>query len=71
MVKKAITNLDSSKVSDPDCIPAVVLKNCELELSFIIAELFNTCLKESCFPDSGKSYRWSLYLKECWGKVYC
>ena len=28
MVKKAITNLDSSKVSGPDCIPVVVLKNC-------------------------------------------
>ena len=29
MVKKVITNLDSSKASGPDCIPAVVLKNCE------------------------------------------
>ena len=29
MVKKVITNLDSSKVSSPDCIPVVVLKNCE------------------------------------------
>ena len=28
-----------------------VLKNCELELSYILAELFNKCLKESCFPD--------------------
>ena len=27
MVKKVITNLDSSKVSDHDCIPVVVLKN--------------------------------------------
>ena len=27
MVKKVITNLDSSKVSGPDCIPVVVLKN--------------------------------------------
>ena len=33
MVKKVITNLDSSRTSDPDCIPVVVLKNCELELS--------------------------------------
>ena len=44
-------NLDLSKVSGPDCIPVVVLKNCELELSYILAELFNNCLKESCFPD--------------------
>ena len=28
MVKKVITNLDSSKVSGPDCIPVVGLKNC-------------------------------------------
>ena len=51
MVKKVITNLDSSKASGPDCIPVVVLKNCEPELSYILAELFNICLKESCFPD--------------------
>ena len=29
MFKKVITNLDSSKASGPDCIPVVVLKNCE------------------------------------------
>ena len=33
MVKKVIINLDLSKASGPDCIPVVVLKNCELELS--------------------------------------
>ena len=49
MVKKVIMNLDSSKVSGPDCIPVVVLKNCEPELSYILARLFNKCLKESCF----------------------
>ena len=54
MVKKVITNLDSSEASDPDCIPVVVLKNCEPELSYIPAKLFHMCLKESCFPDSGK-----------------
>ena len=48
MVKKAITNFDSSKVSGPDCIPVVVLKNSESELSCILAELFNMCLKEPC-----------------------
>ena len=50
MVKKVKINLDSSKVSGPDCVPAVVLKNCEPELSYILAELFNVCLKESCVP---------------------
>ena len=28
MVKKVVTNLDSSKASGPDGIPVVVLKNC-------------------------------------------
>ena len=43
-----------SKASGPDCIPVVVLKNCEPEVSYILAELFNKCLKESCFPDCWK-----------------
>ena len=54
MVKKVIMNLDSSKASGPDCIPVVVLNNCEPELSYILAKLFNKCLKESCFPDCWK-----------------
>ena len=64
MVEKFIMNLDLSKASGPDCIPVVVLKNCELELSYILAELFKKCLKESCFPDCWKVLSvWSLYLK--------
>ena len=51
MIKKGIMNLDLSKASGSDCIPVVVLKNREPELCFILAELFNKCLKESCFPD--------------------
>ena len=47
MVKKVITNLNLSKASGPDCIPVVVLKNCQLELSYILDKLFNMCLKES------------------------
>ena len=60
MVKKVITNLDSSKVSGLDCIQlvfvknAVFVKNYEPELSYILAELLNKCLKESCFPDCWK-----------------
>ena len=41
-------------MSGPDCIPVVVLKNCELELPCILAELLNKCLKESCLPDCWK-----------------
>ena len=51
MVKKVITNLDSSKTSGPDCIPVVILKNCEPKLSYILVKIFNNYLKESCFPD--------------------
>ena len=32
----------------------VVLKDCKPELSYILAELFNKCLQESCFPDCWK-----------------
>ena len=60
MVKKFIMNLDLSKASGPDCIPVVVLKNCEPELSYILAELFNKCLKESFV---GRFNQWSLYLR--------
>ena len=54
MVGKVITNLDLSKGYGLDCIPVVVLKNSDPELFYVIAELFNNCLKESCFPDCWK-----------------
>ena len=54
MVRKVVMNLDLSKASGLDCIPVAVLKNCEPELSYILAELFNKCLKESCFSDCWK-----------------
>ena len=47
-------NLDLSKASGPDCILVVVLKNREPELSYILAELFNNCLKKCCFPDCSR-----------------
>ena len=45
IVKKAIMNLDLLKGSAPDCIPVVALKNCEPDLSYILVEIFNKCLK--------------------------
>ena len=45
-------NLPLLKASGHGCIP--VLKSCEPELSYILAELFSKCLKESCFPDCWK-----------------
>ena len=53
MVKKVITNLDSSKVSGPDCIPVMVLKNCDPELSYILAVTLQY-VPESCFQDCWK-----------------
>ena len=46
MVKKVTPNLDLSTVSGPDCI-SVALQNCKPELSYIQAELFNKCLKDT------------------------
>ena len=54
MIRKVVMNLDLSKASGPNCIPVAVLKNCEPELSYILAELFNKCLKESCFLNCWK-----------------
>ena len=45
MIKKVINDLDSCKASGPDCFPVMVLKNCEPELSYILVDLFNMCLK--------------------------
>ena len=54
LVKNIVVSLDISKASGPACITVVVLKNFEPELSYILAELFNNCLKESCLPDCWK-----------------
>ena len=54
MVKMVIMNLDLSKAFGLDCIQVAVLKNCEPELSYVLAELLSKCLKESCFPDCWK-----------------
>ena len=54
MVRKIVMNLHLSKASGPDCIPVVLLRNCEPEFSYILPELFRKCLKESCFPGCWK-----------------
>ena len=54
MVKNVITNVGLSKASGADFIPLVVLKKCEPEFSYMLVELLNKCLKESCFPDCSK-----------------
>ena len=59
MVKKVIMNLDLLKAYGPDCIPVVVLKECESELSYILAELWRSLV----FQIVGRFHQWSLYLK--------
>ena len=63
MVRKVVMNLDLSKESGPDCIPVVVLKNCEPELSYILAELFNSVLRSVVFQIVRMFHLWSLYLR--------
>ena len=70
VVEKVIMNLDLPKASGVDCILVVVLKNCESELSYILAELFNKYLKKSWFPDCWKVSLVVPVFKECLGKAY-
>ena len=63
MVEKVIMNLDLSKASGRYCTPVVVPKNCEPELSLILAELFNECLKRVVFEIVGRFHQCSVYLR--------
>ena len=67
--KDVLINLDLSKASGLDCIPVVVLKNSEPELSFILAESFSKCLKEY-FPDCWKVSSVVPVFKNVGRKVY-
>ena len=67
--KKVMPMLDLPRASGPDCIPVVVLKNCEPKHSYILPELFNKCLKESCFPDCWKVSLVVPVFKNVGGKV--
>ena len=53
-LKKVITKCDLSKAAGPGCFLFVVLKNCKPKVSYLLAKVFNICLKESCFPDCWK-----------------
>ena len=46
-VRKVRANFDYSKVSGFPCIPVIVPKNCEPELSYVLAEFFNLCQNKS------------------------
>ena len=64
MVRKVIMNLNFSKASGLDCIPGMVLKNCEQELSDILAQLFISVLRSLVFLIVGRFNQWSLYLRK-------
>ena len=54
MVKKVAMNLDLPKASDPDCIQVVILKNCELELSYWLISV----LRSLVFQIVGRFHQW-------------
>ena len=56
MIKKVVMNLDLSNACSPDCIPVVVLKNCELNSSI-------SDWRSLLFQIVGRFYWWPLYLK--------
>ena len=61
IVEGFVMNLDLSKASGPDCLPVVVLGNCDLELSYILVELFNKFLRSLVCQIDGRFHQWSLY----------
>ena len=61
MVENVIVNHDLSKTSGPDCIPVVVLKNCEPELSYKLASISD--LRSLVFQIVGRFHQWFLYLR--------
>ena len=70
MVQKVIINLYFLKAPVRDCIPVVVLENCESELSYILAELFSMGLTDASFPDCWKVSLVVPVFKNFWEKVY-
>ena len=59
-------SLNLSKASAPGCIPMRVLKNCEPKRSYLLAEPFNKCLKESFFLDCWKIWSVVPVFKHVW-----
>ena len=52
----------SQKACGLDCILMVIPMNCDPDVSYILVELFNTCLKE-CFSTECFSHIWFIYIK--------
>ena len=69
MVENVLMNLDLSNGCGPDCIPMVVLKNCQSELSYILAELSNMYFKGILFSGLLEGLIRGPCSYECWGEV--
>ena len=54
MVRKVITDIDSSKMVDPNWIMAIILKNCDSEYFICSSWYFQCFLKEPYSPHYGK-----------------
>ena len=52
---KALRRLKTNKAPGPDCIPCLILKMFAFELSPILAELYNTSIKQGFLPSLLKS----------------
>ena len=63
---RVIANSGYSDVSDFLCVPVVILKNSEPELSQTLAEFFNLCLNESGSPEIWKVSSVVAIFKNIW-----
>ena len=54
-VANCLRNLDTSKASGPDGIPARLLKECSQQITPSLCSLFNLSLQSSCIPSEWKS----------------
>ena len=71
IVQNIKTNLDSSKAPAPDCIPVVVLKNCEPEPFYILDFLTYLQDSERVLFSRLLGFIGGACFEECQRKVYC
>ena len=61
MLKKIITNLDSSKAAGLGCVPVVILKNCEPELQEFFLDCWKVSLVVLAFKNVGERSTAKIY----------
>ena len=67
-IEKLLRNLNPSKATGPDEIPARVLKECAAALAPVIADLFQQSLDEGAVPNDWKSQNVHPIFKKVWTK---